>query len=141
MKVEKAKDGPDGEERAFRLRQVVLGQDEDGDDITTCLIEPTEAPPAKVKKPAGQMGLALDILADLLARQGRVPPVSEHVPTGVPCVRIQDWRQHAYDRAFTEAKPDAQRKAFDRASRDLIAQRHVGKWEGLVWMVSMENNI
>ncbi|MBP0492194.1 AAA family ATPase [Pararoseomonas indoligenes] len=139
MRVAKAKDDADGDKLGFNLRRVVLGQDEDGDDITTCLIDPTDAPKGKPKKPSGQMGQALDILHDLIARQGRIPPVNEFVPPHMPCVSIKDWREHAYQRAFTEAKPDAQKKAFDRASRDLIAGRQVGKWGDLVWAVSMEN--
>lgn len=41
FKVSKSKDGRDGEAVAFRLNDVVLGQDEDGDDITSCVVEYT----------------------------------------------------------------------------------------------------
>lgn len=139
VKLEKVKDGKDGEKLGFNLRIVALGQDSDGDDVTTCLIDQADAPKGKARKPTGQAGLALDILHDLIARQGRIPPVNEFVPAHVSCVSIKDWREYAYQRAFTEAKPDAQKKAFDRASRDLIAGRQVGKWGDLVWAVSMEN--
>lgn len=37
--VTKMKDGEDGKEYAFRLNEVVLGQDEDGDPITSCTVE------------------------------------------------------------------------------------------------------
>lgn len=41
--VTKMKDGEDGKEYAFRLHEVVLGQDEDGDDITSCVVEARDA--------------------------------------------------------------------------------------------------
>jgi hypothetical protein len=37
--VTKLKDGRDGAQFSFRLLDVVLGTDEDGDDITSCIVE------------------------------------------------------------------------------------------------------
>lgn len=44
VRVSKQKDGEDGEELGFRLAPVLLGLDEDGDDITSCVVEHTDAP-------------------------------------------------------------------------------------------------
>lgn len=41
-KVTKQKDGEDGKQYGFRLHTVVLGQDEDGEDITSCVVEHVE---------------------------------------------------------------------------------------------------
>lgn len=38
-KVTKQKDGEDGKQYGFRLHTVVLGEDEDGEDITSCVVE------------------------------------------------------------------------------------------------------
>ena len=43
MEVSKGKDSADGGEYGFILRTVVLGQDEDGDDITSCVLDYCEA--------------------------------------------------------------------------------------------------
>ncbi|MEM7529123.1 MAG: AAA family ATPase [Pseudomonadota bacterium] len=40
--VTKQRDGPTGLKFHFRLKQVVLGQDQDGDDVTTCLVQEEE---------------------------------------------------------------------------------------------------
>jgi hypothetical protein len=51
-RVSKQKDGTDGDVLAFRLRTVELGRDEDGDPITSCVVEhnvtftPTERQPS-----------------------------------------------------------------------------------------------
>jgi hypothetical protein len=137
LKVAKAKDDADGEKQGFNLRRVVLGVDEDGDDISTCLIEPTEAPKGKAKeaKPTGQAGQALDILHDLIARHGATPPVNEQIPANTKCVSLRVWREHIYSRLLTDAKPDAQRQAFNRATQALIAKHQVAKWGDFVWPV------
>lgn len=44
----KVKDGIDGDTHGFRLHQVVLGTDDEGDAITSCVVEQTNAP-AKVQ--------------------------------------------------------------------------------------------
>jgi hypothetical protein len=43
--VLKQKDGEEGQRIAFRLRQVVLGYDEDGDEISTCTVDYVDPPP------------------------------------------------------------------------------------------------
>jgi hypothetical protein len=44
LKISKAKDGQDGIEMGFKLNVVEIGIDEDGDPITSCVIEHTSAP-------------------------------------------------------------------------------------------------
>lgn len=51
--VAKVKDGQDGEEFGFKLNTVVLGQDEDGDDVTSCIVEYTNSKGVKGKKKGG----------------------------------------------------------------------------------------
>lgn len=51
--VMKVKDGQDGEEFGFKLNTVVLGQDEDGDDITSCTVEYTNSKGVKGRRKTG----------------------------------------------------------------------------------------
>jgi hypothetical protein len=44
MKVDMMKDGPEGEMVASRLLQVTVGEDEDGDLMTTCVVVPVDTP-------------------------------------------------------------------------------------------------
>lgn len=46
VRVTKQKDGQDGEDLGFRLRPVVLGLDEDGDEVTSCVVEHVDVPMA-----------------------------------------------------------------------------------------------
>jgi hypothetical protein len=66
--VTKIKDGPgEGKEYAFRLNTVVLGLDEDGDEITSCVVEHTEgAGAARGPAEAGRVRAAvLDAVEEL----------------------------------------------------------------------------
>lgn len=67
--VTKQKDGEDGKEFAFKLAEVVIGEDEDGEPITSCVVEHKDGPaprPAPVLKgnPAAVFS-ALQALMDL----------------------------------------------------------------------------
>lgn len=44
-KVTKQKGGPDGQEFGFKLIPVVVGEDEDGDEVSSCVLEHTAAVP------------------------------------------------------------------------------------------------
>lgn len=50
IRIGKQKDDKDGYELAFRLSTVVIGRDEDGDEITSCVVEYLEAVPVAAQK-------------------------------------------------------------------------------------------
>jgi hypothetical protein len=69
IKVTKLKDGQDGASMGFKLHTVTLGEDEDGDDITSCIVEFCDVSP-KLKNDKGITGknkrLAFDMAHDLV---------------------------------------------------------------------------
>jgi len=69
IKVTKLKDGEDGASMGFKLHTVTLGEDEDGDDITSCIVEFCEVS-AKLKNDKGITGknkrLAFDRAHDMV---------------------------------------------------------------------------
>jgi archaellum biogenesis ATPase FlaH len=52
ISVTKLKDGQDGAQIGFKLHTVILGEDEDGDDITSCIVEYTNTGRATKEKGA-----------------------------------------------------------------------------------------
>lgn len=65
IKVIKQKDGIDGAEYGFGLIPVYLGDDEEGDDITSCVVDYHEfVKPAKVKGLGGKQKLIFDTISD-----------------------------------------------------------------------------
>ncbi len=53
-RVSKQKDGDDGAMFAFKLLVVPLGMDEDGEAITSCVVEHQDTVPVRVKVPSGK---------------------------------------------------------------------------------------
>lgn len=79
IKVTKLKDGQDGASMGFKLHTVTLGEDDDGDDITSCIVEFCEVA-AKIKGDGGPKGgvqrLAFDMAHDMLGLAVNGPEVS-----------------------------------------------------------------
>jgi hypothetical protein len=73
--VEFMKDGPPGDTIVSSLEQLIVGTDDDGDAITSCVIRPAEpsASRAKAKVTTGAAAIALRILQDTIAEEGEVP--------------------------------------------------------------------
>ena len=122
----------------LQLRVVELGIDEDGDPVTSCVIESAEGadkPAPKVKISAIQTR-ALDLLADAITRGGEIPaPGSDRIPPGVRCTTESVWRECCYRGDISSGKQDAKRRAFTRAAEALLAAGRIGKWDQWVWPI------
>jgi hypothetical protein len=135
--VEKNRDGMEGDKYAFDLRRVVLGSDEDGDEVTTCVAVPSTEPlePGKAKL-SGQPKAAYDLLVRAINDKGQVPPAGEHLPRDKQVVTEDEWRHYCYEGMGGQRdKPDTKRKAFDRARIALKNKARIGVWGGFVWVI------
>jgi hypothetical protein len=143
--VEWMKDGPQGDEIISRLHQLEVGFDEDGEAITSCVIEPVEGMGRTVKAEKSARitkgaKIALDALHEAIGELGAVPAPSNHIPPATRTVSRAQWRDFAYRRGIsTSDKPDASRIAFTRAAECLLAAKRVGIWEEQAWAISCAN--
>jgi hypothetical protein len=138
-RVEYLKDGASGAEIASRLRVVNLGLDDDGEEITSCIIEPAEAitshPTTKVPPPSARR--ALDLLRNAIADHGEDAPASDHIPRHTKAIPTELWRRYCYEGMVTDADTDAaKRQAFGRAAKALQSAGIIGSWSGWVWLVA-----
>ncbi len=106
-KVVKSKDGADNQEHNFALELVHLGEDADGDMITSCVAVPAEGARQKEKLTPSQQ-YALESLRTALMNQ-----CSESV-------HLDDWKP-VFFTGHTADKQDSKRTAFDRGRRDLVS--------------------
>ena len=139
--VQKQSDGEEGERVVFDLQSVDLHHDDETGITTTAPVviprNESEAP-KKADKRKGRPNKAATIaeraLIEALDECGKAAPASSHMPAGVRVVSIDRWRDYAYRRGISASDdPDAQRKAFQRASEHLIAANSVGVWDNQVW--------
>ena len=131
--AEKQRDMP--VERAFTycLRQVELGVDEDGDEVTSCVVEETDSLP---KEPtlSGQQEIAFRALEDALAREGKVMQSDLYPPNG-RCVSIECWKEYCRRHNLSDGKESAFRKAFSTAKKILQEKRLIRMVNNYVWYV------
>ncbi len=115
-KVDKAKDGRDGETHYFRLNVVEIGIDEDGDAITSCVVVPEEAPTSPGAKPLNAIQkLAMESFREACRSNGSVDAGGNFLG-----INREAWRPVFY-RLHVEAPSDeARRKAFERVRKELV---------------------
>jgi hypothetical protein len=78
--------------------------------------------------------IAIDALLEAVGDCGVIPPASNHIPGGVKCATIDQWREYALRRGIsTSDKESATRMAFVRATECLVAARRVAIWDGYAW--------
>jgi hypothetical protein len=136
--IELMKDGTQGDEFASRLEVIELGLDDDGDKITSCVIEPVEGlqPSRSQIRPKLTKGakIALAALHEAIGECGDIPPASNHIPAGVKTVPIEQWRTYAYMKGICTSEDDrAKRAAFQRSTETLIAAQQVAVWNNIAW--------
>lgn len=135
--IEAQRDGADGDVFNFRLDPVVIGQDDEGEEITSAVVIPTEASTpvaAKPRKqPVGKAGLTFRALQHALNDSGADAPTSNHIPRGARVVSTALWREYAY-KMMPDDKADTRRKAFTRGYEALIGSGHACSWGDHAWI-------
>ena len=137
--VEFMKDGESGDTIASNLKSCVVGRDEDGEPITSCVVVESDASCAKAPKSKKRLTkgaqIALKALQKAVTNDGEVPPASNEIPSNVRAVSPSLWRKYAYDMGISGSDQErAKQQAFSRASEALIAEGVVGAWEDHRWL-------
>ncbi|MEQ9488035.1 MAG: AAA family ATPase [Alphaproteobacteria bacterium] len=140
--IRKQKDGEEGPLATISLVAVEIGLDEDGDPITSCVVDavPAEVETAPKKKRLNDNSqLGLMSLREALATDPRdTPPDAPeafraHVPQ---VVTVDHWRKRFYARKGEQRdNPDTVRKSFLRAQDNLQAINIIrihNKWVGII---------
>ena len=133
--VEEMRDGPEGGTIASILDTVEVGQDSDGEPITSCVVVPTEITAGQDKTRAtGAAKVALDLLRRAIVDAGERPPACNHIPPDIHAVRLTLWRRYCYEGSIAGADTqEARQKAFSRASQKLQSIGAIGNWSEWVW--------
>lgn len=136
-KVAKSKDGEDGQVHVFRLRQVQLGEDEDGEPVTSCVVdpdlsaEPSPGPRPQLPKSGGNQKIVYDALGPLFRAassrgMGGAPAVR-------PCLTLDDAIDGVRDRLTCDAARRKERA--QQAITGLVGKGVLGCNEGWIWLI------
>lgn len=133
--VTAAKDDPDGAAMGFKLRVIELGNDQDGDPITTCAVDEMTEPANASARLSKSEAQARGFLADLIVGEGRPLPNTAGFPLGLSGVPEDRWRAECESRRLSTSEKKASRSAaFRRAYEGLQAQAIVAARDGIVWL-------
>ncbi|MCJ2048527.1 AAA family ATPase [Methylobacterium sp. J-070] len=140
--VDLMKDGPEGDTFASRLEPVEVGEDDEGDAITSCIVEAVvEAPVAS--RPGKQAGkrlsernrLALEALREAVMAKGVAAPTTLALPAEIRVVPPDAWREELFRRGILDRDASGYREQFRRMKLDLMAREAVAERDGSLWIV------
>jgi hypothetical protein len=134
---QKQRDTAQADPVAYTLRTVFIGKDEDGDPVTSCVIEPSDV---KVTKSAprlkGQALIAMQAFGDALAAHGETKTGSDF-PSNRQCVSLEHWREACDRHALSSGEGESsQRTAFHKAWKGLQEKGFVRVLDGFAWRVA-----
>lgn len=136
--VDMMKDGETGAEIRSTLKVVTLDPDEDGEPVTSCVIEPADGTTASMKR-AGKISAAarqaLDLLHQAMIESTIPAPQSEHIPTGVHGVTKSLWRSYCEKAGIINAEGNP-REQLRRIVVTLKDAGLIGVWDDFVWPVT-----
>ncbi|MBT3139689.1 helicase RepA family protein [Ruegeria litorea] len=136
--VTKQRDGPTGYKFAYSLQQIELGYDQDGDPVTTCLVEPINLGEANSAQVSGPALVALNALEELLDERGEV--LRDPRYPGTPSVPHREWMEVCIAGGLLSKseKRESHRRIFNREVEVLKEQGLVLVRDHRIWMRAQE---
>lgn len=129
----KAKDGSDGQTHTFRLEVVELGEDEDGDTVSSCIVKADHAPVSKRPQPpkGGNQRIVFDVLQPVFREAYHFGKAG--APAMRPCITLNDAINAARERLTVDPKRRTERTR--QAITGLVASGVLGCNEDWLWLV------
>jgi hypothetical protein len=130
----KAKDGAEGGAHPFRLAVVNLGEDDEGEPVSSCVVrrDTSAADVARVKLPrGGNQRIVLEALRPMFKASPRFGMGG--APASRPCVELEPAISAAAGRLTCPA--DRRTERTRDAIRGLVARGVLGCGDGWLWLV------
>jgi predicted ATP-dependent serine protease len=155
IKVIKAKDDPDGERHAFTLRTIDLGIDDDGDPITSCIVEEAAAPEMDKRKAlTDEERQWLLELVELFARPDFLQTLKPEtgMAAEIPCATratVREWfktrgliavAENVAESATGKGLSSTDRSKLQRILSRLKSKGKIGIYNDYIWLAHNDNN-
>ena len=121
-----------------RLEAVEVGEDNEGDIITSCVIVPADTATrptgaGKLDRLAAGPTMALRALQEAIAEGGEIVLVSNHIPCQAKTVSVDSGAITRIARR-RRRQERARYLAFQRATETLTVKEFVSVWGGRAWL-------
>ncbi|WP_213780112.1 helicase RepA family protein [Caballeronia sp. dw_276] len=130
--VAKSKDDVDGESQPFKLAVVELGEDEDGEQVTSCVVETGDDGPSMTRPmPRGKtQSVVYSAMKAILSESKTFAQAG--APVGRPCVEIEAAIPVIADRLV--CRPDQRLFQARRALTSMVGDREIYRAsQGWIW--------
>lgn len=132
--INKQRDGIEGLTFGYTLRQVEVGTDQDGEPVTSCVIEEIEGPVRKSAQIPKSAKVGLAALDESLRIHGITAPPALQMAPSVVVVALPKWRDiFALRYGKEDTKPDSVQKAFKRSKEALLGAEAIRIQDPYVW--------
>lgn len=134
-KATKQRDMITGRTFRYRLREVVLGTDPDGDDVTTCVVErAAEGEEPRRASVKGKAEIVLQALHTAIERHGAVRSGGDYPDR--KAVTKEQWKEAcALHGLFEGLSDDTAKRTFNRAISELNDKALARSFDGIWWPV------
>lgn len=145
VSTQKIKEGASNIKIRFVLEEIILGYDEDGEKITSCVVtqangveEVEQQASEKLPRMSTKMSTVFRALVEALKKNGRPAPTTVEGAAGAECVTLSDWRDElsaliAGEDEDPEKLKERAKKARDLAMFDLIDRKYIKKRGDWIW--------
>lgn len=128
----KQRDLPSDKIFAYTLRSVFIGHDEDGDAVTSAVVEPAE-PVKRATRLSGQQKIAMQAFEDAIAHHGETKH-GDMFPDNRQCVSLDHWREFCDRHSLTSGEGESSRRtAFHKVKTALQNKELIRVVDGFVW--------
>ncbi|RYC29409.1 AAA family ATPase [Lichenibacterium minor] len=139
--VEFNKDGPEGAEIVSRLVPVEIGTDDDGDPISTLVVEAIEGERPLISAAIQEKGpkltddqkLGLEALLTVTLEIGKPLPSSFGIPGNPRAVSVTSWRGELERRGIVDPNGPNPRQIYKRIHDGLCAKAKAAERDGQIW--------
>jgi hypothetical protein len=132
--TKKQRDIGDAGRFAYTLQSITIGMDEDGDEVSSAVVEPTDVV-ARKPRITGQALVALQALDDAVSQHGE-KKVGALFPANRRCVNLERWKDFCDRREMSGGNGESsKRTAFHKAKTTLQNKGFVCIQDGFAWRV------
>lgn len=124
---------------AYSLKSVFIGMDDDGEKVTSAVVQPAEPVKRKVKL-TGTDKIALQALDDCIRDHGQ-QLTSPNYPSNRRCVSLDRWREYCDRHSLSSGEGESSRRtAFHKVKNRLQEKEMVRIIDGWLWRVAPDDN-
>ncbi|KPD10371.1 AAA family ATPase, partial [Phaeobacter sp. 11ANDIMAR09] len=117
----------------FTLRPVTIGRDEDGEPVTSAVVEAGAPATKQRQQPKGKDAICLRLLCEALLEHGETKAGGIYPENG-QVVHLKHWRDACAIHGLTKGQSEnSARMAFKRAKDNLTKMGEIYEWGDYVW--------